>query len=57
MGMPRIILEMDAFVLVSALKANRIDRSGVGGLIGQAQQIMRSEFSSRVISNCSKTSP
>jgi hypothetical protein len=33
MGMPRIILEMDASVLASALKANEIDRSGVGGLI------------------------
>jgi hypothetical protein len=41
MGMPCIILEMDSSVLASsALKANGIDRSGVGGLIRQAQQIM-----------------
>ena len=39
--------------LTSTLKANEIDRSGVGGLIRQAQQIMRSEFLSCVISNCS----
>ena len=54
MGMPRIILEMDASVLASALKANEIDQSGVRGLIRQAQQIMRFEFSSCVISNCSR---
>ena len=54
MGMPRIILEMDASVLASAIKANEIDQSDVRGLIRQAQQIMRSEFSSCVISNCSR---
>ena len=32
-GMPHIILETDASVLASALNANGIDRSGVGGLI------------------------
>ena len=35
-GMPRIILETDASVLASALIANGIYRSGVGGLIRQA---------------------
>jgi len=54
MGMPHIILEMDASVLASAIKANEIDQSDVRGLIRQAQQIMRFEFSSYVISNCSK---
>ena len=53
-GMPHIILEMDASVLASALKANEIDQSGVRGLIRQAQQIIRFEFSSDVISNCSR---
>jgi len=53
-GMPCIILETDASVLASVLNANGIDRSGVGGLIRQAQQIMRFEFSSCVISNCSR---
>ena len=53
-GMPRIILETNTSVLASTLNVNGIDRSGVGGLIQQVQQIMRFEFSSCVISNCSR---
>ena len=50
--MTRIILEMDATVLVSAIKSSCIDRSAIGGLVHQMRDIMHVEFSFCTVSVC-----
>jgi len=52
LGMTRIILEMDATVLASAIESSCIDRSAIGGLVHQMRDIMHVEFSFCTVSVC-----
>ena len=55
LGMTRIILEMDATVLASALKSCCVDRSAIGGLVYQIRDIMCDDFSCCTVSVCNRS--
>jgi len=53
--MTRIILEMDATVLATALKSCCVDRSAIGGLVYQIRDIMCDDFSCCTVSVCNRS--
>ncbi|CAL4921257.1 unnamed protein product [Urochloa decumbens] len=55
LGMSRIILEMDATVLASALKSRSIDRSAIGCLVHRLRDLMHSEFTFCTVSVCNRS--
>ena len=55
LGMTRIILEMDATVLASALKSCCVDQSAIGGLVYQIRDIMCDDFSCCTVSVCNRS--
>ena len=53
--MTRIILEMDATVLASALESRCTDRSAIVGLVHRIRDIMNVEFSFSTVSVCNRS--
>ena len=54
LGMSQIVLEMDATMLVAALKSSSVDRSSIGALVFKIRDIMQFEFSSCIVSSCNR---
>jgi ribonuclease HI len=55
LGMTHIILETDASVLASALCSIGVDRSAIGCLVRQTQELMQTELSSCIVSLCNRS--
>jgi len=54
LGMSQIVLEMDATILVVAVKSSSVDRSSIDALVFKIRDVMQSEFSSCTVSLCNR---
>jgi hypothetical protein len=54
LSMQLIILEMDVSVLARAIRAWGVDQNSIACLVNQIRDIMQLEFSSCIISVCSR---